>query len=277
MLFVLLLAACSAKPALLSSPAATPNPAPGPVVPPRYFLHIPQNVPQTEPARVLVALHGIGGNGNEFGRDFVSLANEHGWILVAPTFAFGDWHSPANVRVEDIGLGRQLLAMLDDVAWRVGRPLRNHVYMVGFSRGAQLADRFALFHPTRVAAVASLSAGTYTLPQTENDLDGDGEPDMLPMPYGTADMEDWVGYPLDTESFRRVNFLVCVGSDDTNPSDLPRQWDPILGVTRVARAQSFEQVLQRLHVPSQLTIFPGAKHQLTTAMTARVDAFLSGL
>jgi len=276
-LVVLLLAACSARPAVLTSPAAVPNPAPAPVGPPKYFLYVPPGLPPDKPARLLIAVHGMGGNGPDFGSAFIPLARDHGFILVAPTFNYGDWYSPANIRVEDIVLGRQLIALLDDAAWRSGYDLRPRVFMVGFSRGAQLADRFALFHPDRVAAVASLSAGTYTLPQASADVDGDGQPDALPLPFGTADMTDWVGYPLDTDTLRRVQFLVCVGGDDTNPSDLPHQWDPVLGKTRVARAVTFEDTLQRLHVPAQLTIFPGAKHQLTPAMTAGVGAFLSKL
>ena len=131
--------------------------------------------------------------------------------------------------------------------------------------------RFSLL----LAAVASLSAGTYTLPEAALDLDGDGALDELPLPFGTADMEDWVGHALDTAGLRGVQFLVGVGSDDTNAADIPRQWDPVLGRTRVARAQAFEKALTLLRVPVQFTIFPGAKHQLTLPMAASVDAFLS--
>ncbi len=272
---LLALSACSAKPPLVSSPAATPNPAPGPVGPPSYYLYVPPNVPADQPARLLIALHGIGGNGPDFGRSFVDLAREHGWILAAPTFAYGDWFSPANIRIEDIGLGRQILALMDDVGWRSGHEIRGRAYLAGFSRGAQLADRFALFHPERVSAVASLSAGTYTLPQASSDIDSDGIADELPLPFGTADMQDWVGYSLDSDSLRRVRFMVSVGTDDNNPGDLPRQWDPVIGRTRVARAVSFEHALEQLRVPAQLTFCPGAKHQLTPAMTAAVDDFLT--
>jgi pimeloyl-ACP methyl ester carboxylesterase len=182
------------------------------------------------------------------------------------------------VRGEDLALERELVSMMSDVASRTGHALRSRAFVVGFSRGAQLADRFALFNPGRVAAVASLSAGTYTLPQPAADLDGDGEAEMeLPLPYGTADMNEWVGHSLDSEALRQVNFLVCVGGDDTNPNDLPRQWDIFMGRTRVTRAFVFERALEDLHVPARLTIFPGARHQLTSAMTASVDAFLSGL
>ena len=274
-LALLTLAGCAPRAAILPSPPYTPNPAPGPVGPPKYQLYIPPDLPKLAPARVLVALHGFGGNGPDFAKPFMSIAQAHGWILVAPTFGYGDWQNPAKVRAEDPVLCRQLMAMLDDIGLRSGHVTEERVFVVGFSRGAQLADRFALFHPDRVAAVASLSAGTYTLPEAALDLDGDGALDELPLPFGTADMEDWVGHALDTAGLRGVQFLVGVGSDDTNAADIPRQWDPVLGRTRVARAQAFEKALTLLRVPVQFTMFPGAKHQLTLPMAASVDAFLS--
>jgi poly(3-hydroxybutyrate) depolymerase len=274
---LLALSACTPRPAVMVAPASAPNPAPAPVGPPKYFLYVPPGLSPAAPVRVLLALHGVGGNGTDFAKAFLPLAQEHHWILAAPTFAYGDWQNPAKVRLEDIALDRQLQALLADVAWRVKAPVRNHVFLVGFSRGAQLADRFTLFHPERVAAVASLSAGTYTVPEAAMDVNGDGEMDDLPLPYGTADMDQWVGHALDPDLLRRVKFLVGVGGDDTNPNDVPRQWDPLLGSTRVTRALAFNHCLQMLDVPTQLTIFPGARHQLTLAMASDVDAFLSTL
>jgi poly(3-hydroxybutyrate) depolymerase len=269
---------CNARAAVVASPPYTPNPAPGPVGPPKYFLYLPPNLPADTPPRVLVALHGMGGNGADFAKPFVAAAQRHGWILAAPTFNYGDWKNPAIIRAEDPSLCRQLMALLDDVSWRSGRATRARAYLVGFSRGAQLADRFAIFHPERVAAVASLSAGTYTLPQPAADLDDDGEADeALPLPFGTADMEQWVGNSLDVDGLRKVQFLVGVGSDDIDANDLPRQWDPVLGRTRVARAFAFKRSLEQLKIPTQLAVFAGARHQLTADMADSVDAFLTKL
>ena len=276
-LFALLLAGCAPRIEPLSPPPSAPNPAPGPVGPPRYFLYVPPGLSSTAPARVLLTLHGMGGSGADFARSFMPLAQEHGWILASPTFAYGDWMNPSAVRAEDVRLDRQLEALLDDLQWQSGHRLRTRVFLAGFSRGAQLADRFALFHPERVAAVASLTAGTYTLPEDSADVNGDGSPDDLPLPFGTSDMPRWVGHPLDSAGLRHVAFLVCVGADDTNPGDLPRQWDPLLGRNRVARAQTFARTLEGLKVPAQLTVFPGARHQLTPAMASRVGAFLAGV
>src|SRR6185437_14401199 len=187
------------------------------------------------PPRLLLTLHGMGGNGADFAQPLLPLAQQHGWIVASPTFVYGNWMDPSAVRGEDVRLDRQIEALLADVQWRSGHAIRGRVFAAGFSRGAQLADRFTLFHPEQVAAVASLSAGTYTLPEDSADVNGDGSPDDLPLPFGTADMPQWVGHALDADGLRHVEFLVCVGADDNNPGDLPRQWDPLLGRTRVAR------------------------------------------
>ncbi|HLY66247.1 MAG TPA: hypothetical protein VKU60_11990, partial [Chloroflexota bacterium] len=97
----------------------------------------------------------------------------------------------------------------------------------------------------------------------------------LPLPFGTADMADWLGHGVDLSQLRSVSFWLGVGARDNDPSDLPRQWDAILGSTRVARAQAFDRALQRIQVPVELQVFPRTRHQLTAAMAAAAGAFLS--
>jgi pimeloyl-ACP methyl ester carboxylesterase len=205
------------------------------------------------------------------------LAQSRGWLLAAPTFAYGDWLDPAKLRSEDLAFEAQLTAMTHDASARTGRELRPRVFLVGFSRGAQLASRFALFHPDRVAAVASMSAGAYTIPSSFGDINGDGVSAALALPYGTGDMASVLGYPLDNLGLRQVSFLVTCGGDDNSPGDVPRQWDGLLGKNRLARAQAFHQALLSLGVPTQLVIFPRVKHQVTAAMTEGVGHFLGGI
>jgi poly(3-hydroxybutyrate) depolymerase len=246
--------------------------------PPTYYLYAPASLPASGPVRLLLVLHGMGGNGPDFAGAFTSMADRHGWLLAAPTFAYGDWRDPAQVRVEDVRLSQQLEALLADVPLRSGKAVRNRILLAGFSRGAQLADRFTYFHPEHVAAVASLSAGTYTVPwQAEPNTVAAPQPQPLLFPYGTADFPQVAGRPLDVDRLRQVPFWLSVGADDNNPADVPRQWDALLGQTRLERAVSFERALEQLHVSAQLTIFPHASHELTGAMTSGVDQFLAGM
>jgi len=50
------------------------------------FIRAPRNVSSSEPLQVLIALHGMGGNGADFGGALASQADAQGWLIVAPTW-----------------------------------------------------------------------------------------------------------------------------------------------------------------------------------------------
>src|SRR6266851_4088614 len=153
------------------------------------LVRFPQSNPTAgQPPRVLVALHGIGGDGATFARDLAAAADQNGWVLVAPTIAYGDWMHPAQVANEDAALINWLSAYLAQLQTQTDRPVDPEVLLLGFSRGAQLAHRFAEAYPDRVVAVAAVSAGSYTLPQTTA---ADGA--LLAFPFGVGDFPAAVG------------------------------------------------------------------------------------
>ena len=61
------------------------------------YVHVPQVVPTARPLRVLAALHGMGGNGQEFSQNLLSMADSYGWLVAAPTINYGDWADPSQV------------------------------------------------------------------------------------------------------------------------------------------------------------------------------------
>jgi poly(3-hydroxybutyrate) depolymerase len=228
------------------------------------FFRPPTGVSPTKPVQVLVALHGMGGDGEGFASELTDQADTYGWLVVAPTIAYGDWTDPAQVAREDPLLIRSLIDYLDHIPERTGWQIRPEVLLLGHSRGAQLAHRFAEFRPDRVLGVAALSAGTYTLP-------GSG----MGFPYGLNDLARYnAGQAFDASRFDDVPFWLGVGGDDTNPTDLPRQWG-FEGTTRVQRAQAFESALHKLRVHSLLRVFNGAQHDLTSDMRVSACSFLS--
>src|ERR1700716_327782 len=153
------------------------------------FVRLPQtNVVPGQPLRVLVALHGIGGDGATFASDLTAAADQNGWVLVAPTITYGDWMDPVQVAHEDAALINWLSAYLSQLPAQTDRPIDHEVLLLGFSRGAALAHRFAEAYPERVVAVAAVSAGSYTLPQTTA---ADGT--LLPFPFGVGDFAATVG------------------------------------------------------------------------------------
>jgi hypothetical protein len=50
-----------------------------------YTVQIPPGASAAEPLTVLLALHGMGGNGPDFARALTTKAARRGWLLVAPT------------------------------------------------------------------------------------------------------------------------------------------------------------------------------------------------
>jgi pimeloyl-ACP methyl ester carboxylesterase len=235
------------------------------------YVRMPRTVDQ-EPLQVVIALHGMGGNGPDFAAPLATMADQNQWMVVAPTINYGDWTDPAQIAREEPALIAWLSDYIDHLDERTGAPVEPRVLLFGHSRGAQLALRFTELHPEQVTAVAAVSAGTYTLPMS---LDSKGA--EMDYPYGVADVarQDG-GLPFDAQEFAEVPVWVGVGSDDTNVADVPHAWDAYIGRNRVERAQTFVKALQILGADVSLTVFPGAQHGLTdemrnTALAALAD------
>lgn len=276
-------AMATAVPMATGQPAtATPAPSPTPAPTARLlndadqFIYVPASAIGHQPATVLVTLHGMGGDGRAFCRGLMAEAERNGWVLVAPTFRYYEnWRDPATVVKDDVKILGRLTTMLDALPARIGLRLRPRVLLYGFSRGSQVAHRFALAYPRRVLGVAALSAGSYTLPVDE--WTANGQRKTLPLPYGTADLARYFGQPEDVTALKQVSFWVSVGGNDTREADAPAAWTPYIGPNRLARARAFKAALDRLGVPALLTVFPGAGHAETPEMRAAASAFLRGL
>lgn len=273
----------AARPRLLSAERASAPLAtvatPVPLVAPgsdlaldEFFVHVPPIIDRR--LQVLVALHGMEGNGPAFARPLRARADREGWLLVAPTFIYGDWQDPAQlIREECNGFIPRLHTFLRELPARTGLDLDPQVVIFGASRGAQLAHRFALVYPEQTRALALMAGGTWTLPQREIATEDHTRP--LPYPFGAGDLRERFGRDLDVGALRRVVFWVGVGAQDNDPRDVPRQWDPLLGDNRVARAQTFVRRLVDLGARAELTVFPNVGHTLTDEMRARALDFLA--
>lgn len=237
-----------------------------------YFLYIPSNAAARGPLQVLVTVHGMGGNGASFCQNLINRAEQDGWIIVSPTFKYQDYHNPDSVLQDDTHMLPRLKEILDNLPAKTGLPIRDKALLYGFSRGAQVVHRFAEFYPDRTLAVALFSAGSYTLPVTTTG--GDGVQAALNFPFGIADIQKYTNAPFDAAAFRQVPFFLGVGGADSNPADAPRAWDPYLGATRIARAQSFEKALTDLGTDSSLTVFPNVSHEVTNDMRSQAMGFL---
>ena len=239
---------------------------------PSVYVHPPRE-PTGKPLQVLVALHGMGGNGEQIASKLVAQADRNHWLLIAPTVNYGDWTDPAQIAREEPLLIRWLAEYLDHLPEMMGTPVRPRILLLGHSRGAQLAHRFALFQPERILAVAAVAAGTYTLPLERND---EGKP--ITFPFGISDLPTISGHAFSRTRFiEDTTFWLGVGTEDNNPNDLPRAWDQYLGTDRVQRARAFQAALHQLGARSVLVAFRGERHALSPDMAASACSFLRGL
>jgi pimeloyl-ACP methyl ester carboxylesterase len=230
------------------------------------YLRPPLNAPSDDqPLQVLIALHGLGGNGASFGGAFASQADDHDWLIVAPTIKYGDWTDPNQIIREDPALVAWLSDYVRHLADRTGYKVQPHVLLFGHSRGAQLALRFTEIHPEMVAGVAATSAGTYTLPFSRDQRTGK----ELQFPFGVANLAQTDGgQAFDPRTFESVPIWIGVGAADSNDADVPDAWDPYIGPDRLERAESFTQALLNLGADVTLTVFPNTDHTLTDDMRA---------
>src|SRR5262249_2533972 len=129
----------------IADPATVTDPLAGPPIR-SVYLRAPLHVPSpNRPMQVLLVHHGMGGNGPDFSRDLLDQADRFGWFIVAPTIEYGDWTNPDVVAQEEPLLIQALGAYLDGLPGQLGMPVRHLVLILGHSRGAQLAHRFAEF------------------------------------------------------------------------------------------------------------------------------------
>jgi len=254
-------------------PALTPGAVPTPVHPfddADLFVHLPPDAAKHQPLRVLVALHGMGGRGDDFARGLIADADRHGWVLVAPTMRYGNWTDLTELTKDDLKYSRMLRDTLSQLPQKLGLKLRQHVLIYGFSRGAQLAHRFALFYPARVETVAAFSAGTYTLPTEKKSK----TTEPLPLPYGVGDLQQQIGQSCDWTQLKKISFWLGVGANDNRSDDVPRVFDPYVGRNRVERARAFEEALKALGIDVHLVVFQNADHEITSEMRTSALKFL---
>jgi predicted esterase len=214
----------------------------------------------------------MGNRGDAFSQNLIKIAEANNWVLIAPTFQYRDYLDPKQLMDDDIQLSKRMLDTLDVLPQRLNLKLYKQVLIYGYSRGAQLAHRFAYFYPDRVKSVAALSAGAYTLP-TEKLSSAKGT-QVVPFPYGVGDLQECVGKPLDWQALRKISFWVGVGERDNQPLDVARAFDAYGGRTRVERAQSFKQALQNIGIDVYLAIFPNVSHETTSEMRVGALQFL---
>ena len=229
------------------------------------LLFVPESVTRdpVAAATLVVVLPGLGGIGRDLAQEFVAAAEADRWLLLAPSPDYDPKDANESLQAADLRVDNQIVALVDQVVARPSLHVAPAIDIIGFSRGAQSAHRFALRHPDRVGALASFAAGTYTMPTSPQ-----------PYPLGVGNFELWNHLrPFDPAALQGVRVLVGVGTADANPADVVREWDSVGGTTRLERGSRFAQALQQLNVPSRFQTYPGVGHAFTPAMRADTIAW----
>lgn len=184
--------------------------------------------------RVLVAVHGISRNAAEIAMRFAVYPAFANVTVIAPLFTkeeFGKYqqleaHKPGQTRAD-----AALIALLDELGHEHDIDV-DRFGLFGFSGGAQMAHRFAMFHPHRVARLCMVSAGWYSLPRTD-----------LTWPHGIGDGK---GAALVGPEFLDIPTAVVVGNRDTRVDATVRQDSLIVehqGRNRLRRARNYTRAI----------------------------------
>ncbi len=225
-------------------------------------LLLPARAGLTPEAQPLVALHGISRNARALWLAFAPQAAVEGRSLLVPRFAKGVWP-----RFQQIGAARPDLALLDLFQQAGFRGRR--VDLFGFSGGAQLAHRFAMLYPHRVATLHLAAPGWYTLPD---------EGMVWPQGLGTGPTRRLRLFDaaalsrLQLRQYLSLRVRLWVGAQDTTRDDSLRQTaalDVRQGRTRLERAfryaEAFERAARSMAIVPDiaLTVLPDCGHDFT--------------
>jgi len=185
--------------------------------------------------RVLVAIHGVSRNAAEIAARFAADPAYREVTIIAPLFdrkQFGKYQQMIAERPGSIPADQALLGLLASLERSHGLDC-GKVLLFGFSGGAQMAHRFAMFHPAKVKRLCVVSAGWYTLPNTK-----------LSYPYGLADAPSHAAIGSE---FLEIPTVVMVGSRDTRVDHSVRQDPQIIqhqGRNRLRRARVWVKMMQ---------------------------------
>ena len=247
-----LLIAAASGPALADTPSAVERLAPGrgdftftgwagPAL--RVFYQLPDNVTETTP--VLIVLHGVQRDADNYRDEWARHARERGFIVVAPEYSAADFPGAdeyssggflapdGSTRPPEQWSFAAIEPLFDEVRARTGTRVPRYV-IYGHSGGAQFVQRFVLMMPdARYSRAIAANAGWYTMPTLDVDF-----------PYGLRVT------PVDRDRLTRAlrrPLWILLGARDTNPRSANLRQTPEAarqGPHRLARGDAFYRQAQ---------------------------------
>lgn len=196
------------------------------------------NTPNDLP--VVMVMHGVGRNADEYRDQWHDLAMRHGFLLAVPRFSQEDFPGAAGYNLGNTFAAdgqpnppeqwsfAVLEPLFDELRQRYGLSTERYA-LYGHSAGAQYVHRFLLHQPqARVARYVTANAGWYTLADFSRQF-----------PYGLD------GSQVSTEQLKvalQLPVTILLGDRDIDSSDPNLRHTPeadAQGLTRLARGFSF--------------------------------------
>ena len=239
-----------------------------------FAMYVPRELDLTDPAPLVVIQHGTGRTGMRYRDQMRDWADEHGAILLIPTFPAGiideyDLHNFKFIEYKGIRFDHALLSMVDEVAERYN-VYKDKFYLHGFSGGGQFVHRFLYLHPERLAAVSIGAPGRLT------ELD-----DTKEWWIGTKGFAEKFGHAPDIDAIRNVPVHMVVGADDVTTAEINNPGESnwmdgveLQGDTRVARLETLKRNYESHGIDVEMDIVPGVAHMGSGVLPA-VEAYFS--
>jgi polyhydroxybutyrate depolymerase len=209
-----------------------------------YDLHVPAAYKSNQPAPLLIALHGTGGNGNAMKQQtgFNQLAEQKGFIVVYPDGVKQHWDARRGNQPEttnDVGF---ITALIDDLENRYSID-RRRIYATGFSNGGTFTYRLACELSDKIAAIAVVSA---TMPANLTSRCQTTKPLPVLLIHGTKD--EAIPYATAGRGLLSVPDTFKYWSTHNRCSSLPKELPPTLsGVQTKTYGQCANQTSVVLH------------------------------
>lgn len=178
--------------------------------PPMRVFYIEPSAEKLPDAPIVIVMHGVRRNADEYVENWRALAEEYGFAVYAPEFTKDDFPGAGYYNLGGVGSPAtagvpSAYAALEPLFAQLQRrgSVRSGYYLFGHSAGAQFVHRALLFEDLGNLDIAvAANAGWYTLAD-----------DQQAWPYGTKGLEP----QPDLAAWLRRPLFVMLGDQDTDP------------------------------------------------------------
>lgn len=269
-----------------------------------FFLYIPET--KTQMLNLLIIPNNSGRSSEDYEFQFRSakreilrwteLAEQTSSALLVPAFSRPNVNPPLythslsrstleiqNGELERIDL--QLVKMIETakrlVSSHEGKPVREKVFLFGFSASAMFVNRFSFIHPELVAAVAFGAPGGWPLAPVKK-----LESQELAYPIGIGDFENLTGSQIKWDEIKKIPMFAFLGARDTNDSVIYRDSYTeeneklvfaLFGKTPTQRWPLAKQLYKTAGLNANFKLYEGLGHEINKQIHDEIVRFFNSI